>query len=443
MNFPPAQNATDTSVCAAYALPALPLAALALPLYIIVPTFYSDVIGLPIAAVGAVLLMIRIVDALTDPVFGWLSDSFSYPGGRRRGFFLLSLPLTSISIFMLFWPPEDAGLGYLALWGMLVSIGYTWTMLPYTAWGAELADDYAGRSRISAWREGSTLFGTLLAIGLPFSLGIQSQEGLHGLAAMAIVLAVGLPLAGIAAARLVPEPIDRSTRSVGLSQSIRYIAANRPFLRLIAAFLLNGFANAIPATLFLYFVSQRLGAPDLRGPLLFIYFVSAIAGVPIAIRASKLFGKHRAWCGAMVLTCLIFCGSGFLGHGDVYAFGAICIVTGVLLGFDLALPPSIQADVIDYDTASSGAQRSGFYFASWSLATKLSLAGAVGLVFPLLSAAGFDPQSASVGSAALDTLSILYAWLPILPKVIAIGLMWNFPLGEAEQQELRRKIAAS
>jgi GPH family glycoside/pentoside/hexuronide:cation symporter len=442
MTCSPARNDPDASVCAAYALPALPLAALALPLYVIVPTFYSDVIGLPIAAVGAVLLVIRILDAVTDPLFGWLSDSFPYPGGRRRGFFLLSLPLTSISTFMLFWPPEGAGLGYLALWGMLVSIGYTWTMLPYTAWGAELSTDYAGRSRISAWREGSTLFGTLIAICVPFSLGIQTQEGLHGLAVMGVVVAVGLPLVGVVAARLVHEPADRSTRVVRISESIRYIAANRPFVRLITAFLLNGFANAIPATLFLYFVSQRLGAPDLRGPLLFVYFFSAIAGVPVAIRTSKLFGKHRAWCGSMVLTCLIFCVAGFLGNGDVYAFGVICIATGLLLGFDLALPPSIQADVIDYDTAHSGVQRSGLYFASWSLATKLSLAGAVGLVFPLLSATGFDPQSATVGSAALDTLSILYAWLPILPKVIAIGLMWNFPLGEAEQQELRRKIAA-
>ncbi len=81
MNCSPAQNRPEARICAAYALPALPLAGLALPLYVIVPTFYSDVIGLQIAAVGAVLLLIRILDAFTDPLFGWLADSFPYPGG--------------------------------------------------------------------------------------------------------------------------------------------------------------------------------------------------------------------------------------------------------------------------------------------------------------------------------------------------------------------------
>ena len=98
------------------------------------------------------------------------------------------------------------------------------------------------------------------------------------------------------------------------------MAANRPFLRLIAAFLLNGFANAIPATLFLYFVSDRLGAPDWRGPLLLVYFACAVAGVPLAVRAANRFGKHRAWCGAMLATCPIFALAGFLGPGDVSAF---------------------------------------------------------------------------------------------------------------------------
>ncbi|MDI7862627.1 MFS transporter [Rhizobiaceae bacterium n13] len=434
-------NLPGRTECAAYALPALPLAALALPLYVIVPTFYSDVVGLPLAAVGVVLLAIRVFDAFADPLFGWLADRFSSRLGRRRGFFLLSLPLTAASAFMLFWPPGDAGLGYLGFWGALVSVGYTWTVLPYTAWGAELSDDYKRRSVIAAWRESATLVGTLLAIGLPFAIGLQTHDGVNGLAVVAVLVAVCLPLAGMVAALAVPEPIDRSTRNLRFSESLGFIGRNDAFLRLIVAFLLNGLANAIPATLFLYFVSDRLGSPELRGPFLFLYFLSAIAGVPLATLSARRLGKHRAWCLAMVLACLVFSLAGFLDHGDLYAFGAICIVTGILLGFDLVLPPAIQADVIDNDTAASGAQRSGFYFGAWSLATKLSLAGAVGMVFPLLSMVGFEPGDAANGTSALGALAILYAWLPILPKAVAIGLMWNFPIGEVEQQELRRRIA--
>lgn len=424
----------------AYALPALPLAALALPLYVIVPTFYSEAIGLPVAAVGAVLLAIRLLDAATDPVFGWLADRWSGPGGRRRGFFLASLPLTAGAAFMLFWPPVEAGLGYLAFWAALVSIGFTWTSLPYTAWGAELSGDYAERTRISAFREGATLIGILLATSLPFSIGLTGREGMHGLQAMAVLVAILLPISGLAAVMLVAEPKNRSSRELGIFEGAAFMAANRPFLRLIAAFLLNGFANAIPATLFLYFVSDRLGEPDWRGPLLLGYFACAVLGVPLAVRAASRFGKHRAWCGAMMATCPIFALSGFLGPGDVIAFGVICMLTGLLLGFDLALPPSIQADVIDHDTARSGAQRSGLYFAAWSLATKLSLAAAVGLVFPLLALSGFDPQAVGGSRSSSDAVAVLYAWLPIVPKLAAIWLMWRFPLDRVAQAELLRRI---
>ena len=142
----------------------------------------------------------------------------------------------------------------------------------------------------------------------------------------------------------------------------------------------------------------------------------------------------------MIATCAIFAISGFLGDGDLVAFGAICVCTGLLLGFDLVLPPSMQADVIDNDTAVSGSQRSGMYFAAWALATKLSLAAAVGVVFPLLSVFGFDPAQERSPPDALKGLSMLYAWLPIVPKLAAIGLMWRFPIDRVAQRELLDRI---
>ncbi|QLF70101.1 MFS transporter [Peteryoungia desertarenae] len=428
---------------AIYALPALPLAAIALPFYIVLPTFYADNFGLSLAAIGTLLLVIRMIDAVTDPLFGWLSDRVRSRYGRRRFFFLLSLPLTALSAFMLFWPPVDAGLIYLAGWGVALSIGATWTLLPYTAWGAELATGYQQRVRLSGWREGATLIGSLLAITLPFVGGLDTAEGFHGMAWVAVFIAVVLPLAGSLAFWRVPEPLDRSTRVLGLKESATHLWANKPFLRLALAFLLNSFANAIPASLFIYFVGQRLGVPALQGPLLFTYFLCAIAGVPLAVIVAKRFGKHRAWCYAMLAACAIFSVAGFLGEGDVVPFAIVCVTTGLLLGFDLTLPPAIQADVIDNDTALSGEQRSGLYFAAWSFITKFSVALSAGVVFPLLDFAGFiGDQSAAQTPAALDALSTLYAWLPILPKLAAIAIMWKFSLDENEQQRLNGLIAA-
>ncbi|MDP3898453.1 MAG: MFS transporter, partial [Mesorhizobium sp.] len=165
------------------------------------------------------------------------------------------------------------------------------------------------------------------------------------------------------------------------------------------------------------------------------------AGVPVAAILAGRLGKHRAWCAAMLASCVLFVFVPLLDTGDILAFAVICVTTGLCLGFDLALPAAIQADVIDVDTAASGEQRSGLYFAAWSLATKLSLALGVGIVFPLLDAFGFQPGARNTEAALLGLVS-LYVWLPVALKLVAVAMMWNFPLGEAEQSALRRTIEA-
>lgn len=429
---------------ALYALPALPLAAIALPFYIVVPTFYADNFGISLAAIGALLLAIRMIDAVTDPIFGWLSDRVQSRFGRRRFFFAISIPLTALSAFMLFWPPVDAGILYLAFWGTALSIGTTWSLLPYTAWGAELATGYQARVRLSGWRESATLIGSLLAITLPFLGGLNSASGFHGLAWLAVAIAIALPLAATIAVTTVPEPNDLSTRRLSLREGVAHLRRNGPFLRLVSAFMLNSFAGAVPASLFIYFVGQRLGVPELQGPLLFTYFLCAIAGVPLAVAVAKRFGKHRAWCMGMLATCASFLVVGFLGEGDVIPFAIVCVTTGLLLGFDLTLPPAIQADVIDNDTVASGEQRSGLYFAAWSFVTKFSVALSAGVVFPLLDLAGFSgDQAVTQTPQALAALGMLYAFLPILPKLAAIAIMWNFSLDEAAHKRLRENLSSA
>lgn len=424
----------------AYAAPSLPIAALTLPLYVILPSFYASVVGLPLAQVGTILLAVRLADALSDPLVGYLSDRIAPPLGRRRGWFLLAALPAALSAYMILTPPVGAGALYLLGWGLALSLAYTAAIIPYSAWGAELADDYHGRSRIAAAREGMVLVGTLLAVSVPAvadTLGAPDQAA--ALAVLAIVIALSLPLlAGLAVLRL-PEPARGGGRQPGLREGLGPILRNKPFLRLLAAFVVNGFANGLPATLFLFFVARVLERPDLQGPFLFLYFLCGIAGVPLWLAVSRRIGKHRAWSVAMIGACAIFILVPLLGPGDLIGFAAICVLTGLALGADLALPASIQADVIDVDRLETGARRSGLYFALWGLATKLALALAVGVAFPLLDLAGFEAEG--TGTAGLGTLVALYAVVPVGLKLVAIWLMWGFPLDEASHSRLAADLA--
>jgi Na+/melibiose symporter-like transporter len=426
---------------AAYALPALPFAALTLPLYIVVPAFYAEELGLSLAAVGQALLLVRILDALSDPAVGLLADRWRPRFGRRRLWFAAAVPPTALASWMIFRPPQDASLDYLVLWGSMLSLAWTAALVPYGAWGAELSASYAGRSRIAAWRETAALVGTLVALMCQAVVPAVTGGGQRDvLSAYALLVGAGLPLFAIAAVVLVPEPADLSRGRVAFRDGLRAMRANTAFLRLVVAFLINGLANGLPATLFLFFVSDRLEASEHVGPLLVAYFAAGIIGVPFWLWLGRRTSKHRAWCTAMLAACAGFVFAPLLGPGDVAAFAAIAIGTGLCVGADLVLPPSIQADVIDVDTAASGEQRSGLYLAAWGLATKLALAGAVGLAFPLLATSGFDPAAGEKTETGLAMLAFLYCGLPVALKLLAIGLMWRFPLDEASQAELRARI---
>jgi Na+/melibiose symporter-like transporter len=167
-----------------------------------------------------------------------------------------------------------------------------------------------------------------------------------------------------------------------------------------------------------------------------------VAGVPLWLWLARRLSKHRAWALGMLLACTAFAVAPLLGPGQVWLFAAVCVVTGFALGADVVLPAAVQADVIDVDTAASGQERAGLYLGLWALATKLAFAGAVGIAFPLLAFAGYDPGAGIRSEGGLVALGLLYAGLPVALKLGAVALIWHFPLDKDELAAVARTIAA-
>jgi len=430
----------DRATLLAYSLPGLPIAMVGLPLYIYLPAYYAVDLGLGLGIVGAVLLAARLWDIVVDLGIGELSDRIHTRFGRRRPWLVLSLPIICLSVELLFRPVAPVSWTYLLVWTMALYLGWTMFLLPYGAWGAELSTDYHERSRISGSREVASVLGTLAAVTLPALIGGDQGDALNGLALAILTL---LPPAVAIAVSTVSEPSPGPRQHQSLAEGYRVLARNRPFRRLILAYLFNGIANGLPATLFLMFVQYRLKSPAWAGALLLEYFLLGIASVPLWVMASKRIGKHRAWVAAMAIACLAFLVVPFLPEGGVLWFALVCVITGLCLGADLALPSSMWADVVDWDTAEMGTERAGLLFALWGVATKLALALAVGISFPLLELFGFMPGTAATGGGdGLFALAVLYAWVPVAFKVAAAILVFRFEIDAETQADLRRRIEA-
>jgi len=425
----------------AYGALGLPLAALNLPLYVYLPPFFAEDLGVGLATVGLVLFLARLLDTVTDPIIGELGDRTRTRFGRRRPWMIAACPLLIVSSLMLFIPKEGAGAFDLFLWTSLAYLAWTMMTLPFTAMGAELSGDYHERSRIAGAREGFVVCGIILAAALPVLLGLNadSQRG-EILAVLGWGMAVLTPLLLLTLLIFTPEPKQVETEPLAFRDGLRMARQNGPFLRLIVAYFLNGIANGLPATLFFLFVGDVLGEGSSSGPLLLLYFLAGIIGIPIWLHISKTIGKHRAWAAAMLWASAMFVWAPFLGEGDLLLFTLVAGFSGLSLGADLALPAAIQADVVDLDQEKSGQQRTGFFFALWSMATKLSLALAIGIAYPVLDWVGFEAGGANQQSA-LITLAVLYGVLPVIIKLAATALVWHFPIDAEEQAERQQRLA--
>jgi len=158
----------------AYGSLAFPLAAAFIALQVIVPTYYAESTTLSLTAVGGILLLARLCDTVTDPLVGYWSDRTTTRFGRRKIFMVLSAPLIAISVWFLLNPSDTAGAGYLLLWTVAIYVAGTLSIVPTSAWAAELSQDYNQRSRITGFRVGFGLAGTLAALIVPAILADTS-----------------------------------------------------------------------------------------------------------------------------------------------------------------------------------------------------------------------------------------------------------------------------
>jgi glycoside/pentoside/hexuronide:cation symporter, GPH family len=235
-----------------------------------------------------------------------------------------------------------------------------------------------------------------------------------------LIMALGLGLwAWSHAPRPTAGPVDSPAHPRG--------HLNRPwqvqaFRRLIAVFVVSGSASAIPATLVLFFINDRLAAPQWQGGFLALYFVAAAASMPLWLRAVKRWGLVRAWLLGMVASVLVFAWAASLGSGDVMAFAVVCALSGMALGADLSLPSALLATVVE--RAGDQEHDAGTYFGWWNLATKWNLALAAGVTLPVLSLLGYEPGATD--EHALMALSAVYAVLPCALKALAAGLVWRW-----------------
>ncbi|WP_425046001.1 MFS transporter [Primorskyibacter sp. S87] len=399
---------------------ALMLAAAGIPLYIHLPRFASVNLGIGLGVVGTILLLIRVVDLVQDPLIGWAIDRF--PGAQTL-FAMMAAGGLAIGFPLLFSLDPGPNVAFqLMLVLILLFSAYSLGMILLYGRSATLALSPRPRDlmTLAAYREVGMLAGVVIAALMPtiFAAAGADNGGYRTFGLFLGVVAM--------ATALITRPIWQRTPVLGDGISISGMV-QAGALRLLFLALINSLPVAITSTLFLFFVEDRLQLAGMAGPLLILFFLSAGLSVPVWTRLSYRIGPRETLLIAMPLSIIGFVGAAFLAPGNPGGFAAICIASGIALGADMVLLPAM------FSVALTGAGlNASAAFGLWSFAGKMGLALAAFLVLPVLELNGFVPGQAN-SARALGALNLAYAAIPCILKLIALGFVLSLAPEERTQ----------
>ena len=426
----------------AYSLAESPMQMVSLPVGVFLPAFYAQELGLGLAAVGMILMVARLWDVVTDPVIGFLSDRTKTRFGRRKPWILASVPLLMLSVHQLFVPGEAASNMHLLVWTMLLWLGWTLFNIPYFAWGAELSLGYTERTRITGWRTMLGFSGGMVAVMLPagsqmfLDYGGTSGEALD---MVANIVVWTIPVCTILLLAAVRERPNFVPPKMDILPGLKVMWANRPFRRLLFAFIACTTGSALGSPVVVLFFNHVIGDPTVTPLVLMGYFVASLAGVPFWVWLARKTDKHLTWLVALSVLALTFPGFMFLGEGDLWLGAGLMFMVGIASNFAV-VPVSMKADVIDLDRLQSGEKRAGLFFAAWSTATKLAIALGVGISLPALELLGFDPKIINPP----EQLLALRAWFSFAPPafyVVAAAMLLGYPITRARHREIQAQLS--
>lgn len=393
---------------------ALMLAAAGIPLYIHLPRFASVELGIGLGAIGTILLVIRLVDLVQDPLIGWAIDRWP----RAQSLFATTAAFGLAIGFPLLFTASPGANAVPRLGAILILLfsAYSLGMILLYGRSATLAATPSPRAlmTLATFREGGMLAGVVIAAIAPTILVTLGAPG-QGYEAF------GLFLGGLAlSVAVVTLPIWRRDPVLGDQFSLSGLR-QAGALRLLVLALVNSLPVAITSTLFLFFVEDRLQLPGKAGPLLILFFLSAGASVPLWARMSQTLGAKSTLLVAMPLAIIGFVGAAFLGSGNQLGFAVICLASGAALGADMVILPAMFSVAL-----TRAGLKASLAFGIWSFAGKLGLALAAFAVLPILESSGFTPGAAN-SAAALNTLNISYAIVPCILKLGALALVLALP----------------
>jgi len=413
---------------------------------------------------GVLAALPRVLDALTDPIMGYISDNTRSKWGRRKPYIFLGAVITGVS-FMVMWQlyPENSvmyNFWYFLSLSVIFYIGYTIFATPLIGLGYEMTPDYNERTRLMAVSQWLGQIAWMIApwfwvIIYDQDIYPNAPEGARNLSIWvgALCMLLGIMPALFNKEMRLPDTLVQSNMSwknlaantVEFFKGIKQTIVNKPFLRLCGATFLvfNGFQTIAQFAFFIIIFYLFNGDTAAAGqwPAWFgtvSSMATAFLVIPIITYMSTKIGKKKAFIVATLISMVGYTLKwwGFNPDNPYLMFLPLPLISFGIGGL-FTLMMSMTADVCDVDELNNNKRREGTFGAVYWWMVKLGTAMALLTSGAVLNLVGFDENASVQTVETVTKLRVADIVIPVVAGLIAILVMWKYDITEAKANEIR------
>jgi GPH family glycoside/pentoside/hexuronide:cation symporter len=417
--------------------------------------YMTNFLGIDIALATVAVFAPKVVDVITDPMMGLISDRTRTRWGRRRPYmFIAALMIAPVFIMMFSAPEATPDENYWHVMGFFIAgtVTYTIFMVPYVTMTAEIAKDYQDRTVLNGYRMTYAMIGIVIGGACAPMLLEYGGGGREGYTLMAQGLGVVMMIAMLVTVFSGKEPALKETRPLVMKDLWSLLAKNPAFIILLSAYVLQVTVGGVLAATLPYFTTYVMGSGNEAIALIFLgsYGVAALT-IPVWVKLSKHFTKLR---GLVISNCIsmiaalsfLLVGENYpvplllfqaalvgIGNGGQQLFAYSMMADAIVDGNKVSHP---ETDEIALDDNLSDGMMAGVFVAGEKMGAAVgtlvagTLLGVVGLI---------ETTTGSVDQSAdtIDGIRYIFSIAPVILVTSSLFVIRYYARYEKKMQDIK------
>lgn len=415
--------------------------------------FYTDAFGISAAAVGTLMMVSRIWDAINDPMMGVIVDKRKAgKNGKFRPYIKYAgLPLgifTILTFLVIPNMPENMKLPYAYITYIGFGMAYTAINIPYGSLASVMTSDPVERTSLSTFRNLGSTFSMILLMGLTPKLIFEADNSVSvkGFLIAAVIYAIVANVCyqltyKMTTERVVHEVKENEVEKASLMETIKYLVKNKALIGLIVASLGTLTAMFLPNALNTYLFKDYFQAPGLLGLAGMVGMLAIFVALPLTTKLVSKFGKKNVAAYTLIISIVAYGIMVFVPNKNPMVYIALTTVSGIGTAFFNMLIWALVGDTIDYQEYITGKREEGTVYAAYSLARKLvqAIVGSVGGF--ALAAIGYQSGVATQTAEVAESIRMIITAIPFAGLIIGfLAMKFIYNLNDKKLEEIEAEL---